>query len=354
VWALLGLLLLLCFNVVFNIRFFSLEIKEGHLYGTLVDVLKLSTPGMLLALGMTLVIATGGVDLSVGSVMAISGAVAARLVTETSIPFAVVVPIALGVTTAAGAWNGILVGYARIQPIVATLILMVAGRGVAKLLTREQIITFEHPAFVYIGNEHLLGLPFTAVIAVVMVTVTALVTRKTAIGLFIESVGSNETASRYAGISTRATKVLVYAFAGLCAGIAGLIAASDIKGADSINAGKYMELDAIFAVVVGGTALTGGRFTLAGSVIGALLIQTLVTTMHYVGVPSHVDPVPKALVIVAVCLLQSSTFRARAQALFMKIAPPVYRVLRPALAPLGRLSRRIWARVRGLSRRAGP
>jgi galactofuranose transport system permease protein len=108
----------------------------------------------------------------------------------------------------------------------------------------------------------------------------------------------------------------VYAFSGLCAGVAGLIAASNIKAADSSRVGEMMELDAIFAVVVGGTALTGGRFSLAGSIIGALLIQTLTTTMYNVGVPPAVAPVPKAIVIVAVCLLQSARFREQLQRLF--------------------------------------
>jgi simple sugar transport system permease protein len=320
-WPLLGLALLLAFNATRGGSFFHLAVVDGHLYGTPVDILNWGSRGVLLALGMTLVIATGGVDLSVGSVMAISGAIAALLVTETSLPFAAVVAIALAATVTAGALNGVLVAYARIQPIVATLILMVAGRGVAQLLTKGQIVTFTHPGFVYVGNGHLLWLPFTTTIVAVMAAVTLLATRRTAVGLFIEAVGNNETASRYAGINARVTKLLVYAFSGLCAGVAGLIAASTIKGADSSRVGEYMELDAIFAVVVGGTALTGGRFTLAGSIIGALLIQTLTTTMYNVGVAPAVAPVPKALVIVAVCLLQSPSFRAHARALFGRAGP---------------------------------
>jgi simple sugar transport system permease protein len=142
-----------------------------------------------------------------------------------------------------------------------------------------------------------------------MLALTMLVTRRTAIGLFLESIGDNEKAARYCGVNTAFLKIVVYAFSGLCAGLAGLIATSNIKAADSSRVGEMMELDAIFAVVVGGAALTGGRFMLVGSMIGALLIQTLTTTMYNLGVPPAVAPVPKAVVIVAVCLLQSPKFR---------------------------------------------
>jgi simple sugar transport system permease protein len=213
------------------------------------------------------------------------------------------------VTLCIGAFNGILVAYVGIQPIIATLILMVAGRGIAMLITGGQIQTFEHDSFVFLGNGHLAGLPFTVTLVAIVLGLTLLATRRTAIGLFLESVGDNQKAAHFCGINTRLVKALVYSFSGLCAGLAGLIATSNIKAADSSRVGEMMELDAIFAVVVGGTALTGGRFTLVGSIIGALLIQTLTTTMYNLGISPAVAPVPKAIVIVAVCLLQSPRFR---------------------------------------------
>jgi len=207
-----------------------------------------------------------------------------------------------------------------IQPIIATLILMVTGRGIAMLLTGGQIITFEDAPFVYVGNGHLFGLPFTTSVVIVMLGWMLWLTRRTAIGLFLEATGDNETASRLCGVPTRWVKVLVYAFSGVCAGVAGLIATSNIKAADSSRVGEMMELDAIFAVVVGGTALTGGRFTLAGSMVGALLIQTLTTTMYNLGMPPAIAPVPKAVVVVAACLLQSGKFRERAKGLLARRA----------------------------------
>lgn len=311
VWPLAALALLLAFNFLFTEGFFRLEVLDGHLYGVLIDILNHGSRVMLLALGMTLVIATGGVDLSVGAVMAVAGAVAAVLVTKTNLPFGAVLAAALGVSVAAGMWNGLLVAGFRIQPIIATLILMVAGRGIAQLIADGQIITFSDPRMVFIGNGHLFGLPFTVTIVAASLAMTWALARRTAVGLFIECIGSNETASRYSGVNARLVKFLVYAFAGLCAGVAGLMAASNIKCADSNHVGLYLELDAILAVVVGGTALTGGRFYLAGSIVGALLIQTLTTTMYMRDVSSDVAPVPKALVIVAVCLLQSPVFRGQ-------------------------------------------
>jgi galactofuranose transport system permease protein len=308
-WPVLGLVALLAFNLVWSPGFFSVELREGHLYGILVDILNQGSKVMLLSIGMTLVIASGGVDLSVGSIMAIAGALAAALVTQTGMPFVAVVPLTLLAAMLAGFGNGLLVAKAGIQPIIATLILMVAGRGVAMLITGGQILTFDLPAFVYLGNGHLFALPFTVTIVALVLAVSLWITRKTACGLFLEAVGDNGRAARFCGINTTGVKLLVYAVSGLCAGIAGLIAASNIKAADSSRVGEMMELDAIFAVVVGGTALTGGRFSLVGSVLGALLIQTLTTTMQNLGVPPAISPVPKSIVIVAVCLLQSAKFR---------------------------------------------
>ena len=317
-WPLLALALLLLFNRFFTPGFFSLEIRDGRLYGTLVDVLNQGSKVMLLALGMTLVIATGGVDLSVGAIMAIAGAVMAQLA-GVSVPVAIAG--GLGVALLAGAWNGLLVSAFKIQPIIATLILMVSGRGIAQLITDGQIINFEQPALVYLGNGVLFGLPFTLALVAVMFALTALLVRRSALGLFIEAIGDNETASRFAGLPAQSVKFLAYVFAGFCAGLAGLVAASNIKSADANHAGLYLELDAILAVVVGGTALTGGRFQLAGSLVGALLIQTLSTTLYARNVSADIAPVPKAIVILAVCLLQSPVLRAKLSKLTARLAP---------------------------------
>jgi ribose/xylose/arabinose/galactoside ABC-type transport system permease subunit len=307
-WPLAALALLLIFNLIFTPGFFHIEIKDGRLFGSLIDILNRGAPVMLLAIGMSLVIATAGVDLSVGAVIAVAGAAAVlAIVSGGSVLLGVIA--ALAAALVAGTWNGALVAYIGIQPIVATLILMVAGRGVAQLLTNGQILTLENRRFEFIGGGYLGGLPFSVIIVAVIFLVVALLTRRTALGLFIESIGDNEIAARYAGINDRLVKTMVYAVCGLCAGVAGLIIASDIKAADANNAGLWLELDAILAVVIGGTSLTGGRFYLFGSLVGALIIQTLTTTILSRGVAVEFTLVVKAIVVLAVCLLQSEAFR---------------------------------------------
>ncbi len=318
-WAFAALGLLLLFNGLFTEGFLRVEVRDGHLYGTLVDVLDRAAPLALVSLGMTLVVATGGVDLSVGAVMAIAGALAAGLVARPE--YSVLGRIdtggtlwallaALLVAAAAGAGNGLLVAAGGVQPIVATLVLMVAGRGIAQLLTAGQVVTFDNATFAALGSGHLAGLPAPVVVAAAAAAVVGLLARGTALGLFVEAAGSNPAAARCAGVPSGSVKVLAYALCGLLSGLAGLIAAADIRAADANNAGLYLELDAILAVVVGGTALTGGRFSLAGSLAGALLVQGLVTTILSRGVAVQHTLVVKAAAVIVVCLLQSPRFRA--------------------------------------------
>jgi ribose/xylose/arabinose/galactoside ABC-type transport system permease subunit len=308
-WPLVALAALLLFNLLFTEGFARLTIRDGHVYGSLVDIFKLSSRVMLVSLGMTLVIATAGVDLSVGAVVAIAGSVAAKLMVEQQAGLPLALAVTSGFCLVLGAWNGVLVAWFGVQPIVATLILMVAGRGIAQLVTDGQIITVENSAFSFIAGGHFLGMPFPVTLVALMFVITVALTRGTAMGLFIESVGNNETASRFAGVNARVVKMFAYTFTGLCAGMAGLIEAADIKAADANNAGLYIELDAILAVVIGGTSLNGGRFNLPGSLVGALIIQTLTTAIKMRGVPVEYTLVVKAVVVLVVCLLQSEELR---------------------------------------------
>ncbi len=311
IWPLAGILALVLANLLHDrsVAFLSVTVSDGHLYGSLIDIFSQGSRCMLVALGMTLVIAVSGVDLAVGSIMAIGGALAAILLTQHSAPLVLAVAAALAVTAAAGLTSGLLVAGLRLQPIVATLILMVAGRGVAQLITDGNVVTIQRPGFEFLGNGYLIGLPFSAVLVAVLYLIVNTVLRRSALGLFIEAAGDNETASRFAGLAVARVKCLAYVASGFCAGLAGLLAASNIRAADPLTSGTNMELDAIFAVVVGGTALTGGRFSLLGSWIGALLLQTLTVTMYNLGVAPAVAPVPKALLIIGVCLLQSEKSR---------------------------------------------
>ena len=316
-WLVAGLLLLLLVNLWTNPAFLKITLQDGHLYGVPIDILTQGSRTMILALGMTLVIATGGVDLSVGSVVAIAGAVCALLLGQ-GYSLATTLAAALATGTLAGAVNGVLVTRAHIQPIVATLILMVAGRGIAQLISDGQVIIIAQAGFEFLANGFVLGLPVAPLVVATMFLATHLFLRKTAAGLFLEAVGDNETASRFAGLAAARVKMLAYAFCGACAGLGGVLTAANIRAADANRAGENAELDAIFAVVVGGTALTGGRFSIPGTFLGALLIQTLTTTMYYLGVPPAVAPVPKALLIIVVALLQSEKLRAQLGALWRR------------------------------------
>ena len=210
-----------------------------------------------------------------------------------------------------GLWNGFLVARMGIQPIIATLIIMVAGRGVAQLITDGQIITINSEPYKLIGGGYWLTLPFSIFVVAAVVAVTVALTRRTALGLLVESVGGNAEASRLVGIRSMRIKIMVYMFCALCAGIAGLMISSNTSAADGNNAGLWIELDAILAVVIGGTSLLGGRFSIGGTVIGALVIQTLTTTIYTIGVPTQTNLVFKAVVVIVVCLLQSPKFRAK-------------------------------------------
>ena len=300
VWPLLALALIL------SILWFSAA--RGNRIGSLIDVADNAAPIVLVALGMTLVIATGGIDLSVGAIMALAGTVAAVLISERNWPVPAAAAAALGAGALAGAWNGVLVAVFRIQPLVATLVLMVAGRGVAQLLSGGQQVNVTHPWFDFIGLGFILGQPFSIWVSAATLLAIALLTRRTAIGLFIESVGDNPVAARYAGVNEVAVKFSVYVVSGLCAAMAGMIAASDIRQSDANSIGLYLELDAILAVVIGGTSLSGGRFSLVGSVIGALIVQAVTGVILTRGVLPEMTQVVKAIVVVVVALLQSPRF----------------------------------------------
>ncbi|MDX3965222.1 MAG: ABC transporter permease [Bradyrhizobium sp.] len=299
----LALIVILALDRMVSPQFFDLRLQDGRLFGSLIDVLNRGTPVALLSLGMVLVIATRGIDLSVGAVMAISGAIAASLADSYALP--VVLAAALAAGLVCGLWNGFLVAVLGMQPIVATLILMVAGRGVAQLITEGRIVTFSSPDLVWLGNGSVLGLPVPVVIALGMLILTAAVVRGSALGLLIEATGGNARASELAGVGTRAMILSVYVWCGVCAALAGVIAAADIMGADANNAGLWLELDAILAVVIGGTSLFGGRFSLVLAVLGALIIQTMNTGILLSGYPPEFNLLVKAVVVLAVLLLQS-------------------------------------------------
>ena len=316
-WPIGALVLLILVNVAFRPNFIKITILDGHLYGTLIDILRNSAPLMLVALGMCLVIATRGIDLSVGAQMAISGAVALTIIKNLGderahepvyVIFAILAGVAL--TTAFGVWNGFLVSVVGIQPIIATLVLWLAGRGIALLITSGFITTINSTPYESIAKGHQVGLPVEFLIALAVIILVALLVRRTALGVLTEAIGINPDASRLAGVRSRSIIWSLYALSGLLAGIAGILYSSNIMAADSNAAGVNIELDAILAVVIGGTSLAGGKFSLAGTVVGVYIIQTLVVTVTFLGVRSTAVPVFKAIVVIIIVVMQAPMVRA--------------------------------------------
>jgi simple sugar transport system permease protein len=314
-WPMVIFTLIILFNMVISGgEFTRITVVDGHYYGRIIDILRNGSKLILLSIGMTFVIASGGIDISVGSVMAISAAVACSIINGSILPVlggsvtaAVLLAVAAGILC--GAWNGYLVSRIRIQPMVATLILMVAGRGIAQLITRGKIITVNSDAFYFINGGYIFGFPFPLYLVMTILILAVLFSKKTAFGLFLESAGLNGESSRLAGINVSSVKLLVYIFCSMAAAGAGLIESAGIRGADCNNAGLMIELDAILAVAIGGTSLNGGRFSLGASVFGALIIQSITTTIYALGVPPEVIQLVKALLVIVICLGQSPEFQ---------------------------------------------
>ena len=321
-WPLVVLLAIILINgIVSGGTFFQISIVEGHLYGRIIDIFRNGSKLMILATGMTMVLATGGTDISVGSVMAISGAIACGIVDERLLPgvggsVAVAVILALLAGLLCGMWNGFLVAKVKIQPIVATMILLVAGRGIAQLITDGKIVTINSDAYYYINGGYILGIPFPVYIVAFTVLLALLFVKRTAFGLFVESIGCNSTSSKFAGIKVDNIKWVIYAFCGLMAALAGLIDSAGIKGADCNNCGLMIELDAILAVAIGGTSLAGGRFSIPASLIGALIVQSITTTVLAMGIAPEITQVFKAVIVLVICLFQSKEFQAKITKLF--------------------------------------
>ena len=312
------LLVVLLVNVIKTPNFFAVSIKNGVLYGYLVDVVNRASELVIVAIGMTLVTAaSGGQDISVGAVMAVAAAVCCQILSggqgstnELMNSMALAIIAAIIVAAICGAFNGFLVANLGIQPMVATLILFTAGRGIAQLITKGQI------TYVRVGSFKVMGgyivkcpVPTPIFFAIAAIIIVNLVLKKTALGLYIESVGINGSASRLVGLNSTMIKFLTYVICGILSGIAGIVASSRIYSADANNIGLNLEMDAILAVALGGNVLSGGKFSIMGSVIGAYTIQALTTTLYAMNVSADQLPVYKAVVVIIIVVIQSPVFR---------------------------------------------
>lgn len=310
------LLVVLFVNVIKTPDFFNISVRNGVLYGYIIDVINRGSELVILAVGMTLVTAaSGGQDISVGAVMSVAAAVCCQIlsggqVSTTTLATPIFVAIIAGVLVAGmcGAFNGFLVAKLGIQPMVATLILYTAGRGIAQLITHGQITYIRVDSYQVIGG-YVGAIPTPILFAIGTVIVATIVLKKTALGLYIESVGVNSNASRLVGLNSTKIKFLAYIICGILAGIAGVVASSRIYSADANNIGLNLEMDAILAVALGGNILSGGKFSLMGSVIGSYTIQALTTTLYAMSVSADQLPVYKAIVVIIIVVLQSPVYK---------------------------------------------
>jgi simple sugar transport system permease protein/ribose transport system permease protein len=272
--------------------------SAGNLWNILLQV----STTMLVAVGMTMVIATGGIDLSVGSVMAIASAIAATTL-DRGVGIAVL--LALGAALAVGIVNGALITGFRIQPIIVSLAALITGRGVAQVMSRGgQLIPFSNPSFEFLGKGYVGPIPAQVLIMTAVLVAAIILMRETSFGRYVVAVGGNEAAARLAGVKVNRTKIAVYAASGLLAGLAGLIETARLGASDAAKVGLNIELDAIAAVVVGGTPLTGGRATLLGTLIGALIMQVITTSFNMLLIPFSWSLVLKAGIILLAVYLQ--------------------------------------------------
>jgi simple sugar transport system permease protein/ribose transport system permease protein len=292
--ALVALVLLVALNALFTPGFAT----AGNLWNVLLQVAEV----LLVAAGMTLVIATGGIDLSVGSVMAVAGAVAAVSLDRGVVP---AVAMALGAALLVGVVNGALVAKARVQPIVVTLATLIAGRGLAQIVSRDgQLVTIADAGFLSIGRGHLGPVPVQVLLALAAAGAVAFALRSTAFGRYVLAAGGNAPAARLAGVPVTRTLVTVYAASALLAGVAGVVTAARLGASDAAKIGLDLELDAIAAAVVGGTALQGGRATVLGTVLGALVMQVIATSFNMLLIPYALSLVLKAAIILVAVYLQ--------------------------------------------------
>ncbi|MGH1480923.1 MAG: ABC transporter permease [Geminicoccales bacterium] len=300
--VLIALGLLILFNIAFTPNFLQLQTL-------FVNISQVATIAIV-AIGMTLVIATAGIDLSVGAVMALAGALAPLIFGSAfgmeypmlGLIAAFVLPVIAAMVC--GLFNGVMVSFLNVQPIIATLILFISGRGIAQVLTNGNLQTFSNSAFSYLGTGKILGLPFQGWLTLVLALLITWLVRRTLFGRYLLAVGGNERAAALSGAPVRTVKIGAYVICAGLSGIAGLIVVAINSASDAARNGNLMELDAIAAAVVGGAVLQGGRAPIFGAILGAVIIQLVKYTLLANGVEDEVALIVKAVIIVLAVYLQ--------------------------------------------------
>lgn len=297
----IALALVILYNVIFTAHF--------NQWDTVQLLFAQMPPVLIVSMGMALVIGTGGIDLSVGATMAIASAVLAKFVAPASShglgsPIALAIAMALLAGLAVGVFNGTVVAVGRVQPIVATLSLLVAGRGMALVITGGALVELFDPFLKVVRQGQVFGIADVMIVAAAIAVVVSVLVRRTTLGYRLVAIGGNRRAAVLAGVPVRSTLITVYAISGVFAAVAGLIATARLRASDPSYIGLLMELSAITAVVVGGTPLKGGQVRVLGTVAGAVLMQLLQTTLLAHNIPNSVSEMVEALIIVAAVYIQ--------------------------------------------------
>ena len=289
-------LLLIAVSAFFTPNFLSMD--------TLTNTLVQAFPVMLVGLGMTLVMSSGGIDISVGAIMAISGAVSARIyVADAGVAPAVAGGILSG--GLCGLFNGILVARFKIQPIIVTLVTLIAVRGLAQTVLGKDVLPFDDTPLNALGHYTIAGLPIQVIIMIVAVAMMLFVVRRTVFAKHVEAIGDNPTAARLVGINILLTTAWVYVLCSILCSIAGIMESAQGGGVNANRLGRLIELDAIAAVAIGGTSFSGGRARVLGIALGAIIVPLVTIIARMNGMPVHYSLIFKAIIVIAVLWARS-------------------------------------------------
>ena len=295
--ALIVLLVLLLVNSIVTPNFLHMN--------TIWNILIQAFAVIIISLGMTLVIATGGIDISVGSTMALSSIIFAKLLVTYEMNIFVALLAALAAACVFGLFNGVLVGILDFQPIVATLILMISGRGIAQQFNNGVVISFYGNAFAQVGIYRIGGVvPIQVVLAAVSVLVMVFIAKRTTFGMYVQAIGDNRQASHLVGLKTSFVLIMTYVICAFLSGAAACFETLRLCSADPNNIGNNIELDCVAAVAIGGTSMSGGKAVIWGTVVGALVMQLITTMMNMNNIFYAYGLVIKAVIIIVALYLQ--------------------------------------------------
>ncbi len=337
IFSLIVLLIVVVQNIITTPDFFEMSITNGILTGYIPSILDEAGELIIVTMGMTLVIAaSGGVDLSVGPIMAIAASFCGLLLNGSEYrtdvyhsPYFLAIIAGLVGAAFCGVFNGFLVSKLKIQPMIATLILFTAGRSIAKQITHGQTIYIMNPSYKWLGVQ-IPGIPIrtTILVSIAVILLVVLIVKLTSLGLYVQSVGINGSAARLVGLNSGAIKFMAFVICAVLAGIAGLVGSSSVGSVNSGELGLSIEMDAILAVALGGNNLGGGKFSIAGSVIGAYTIQAITTTLYAMNIRADQLNVFKAIIIIVIIVASSEVFKETIRRIFRFLKEAIRRIYR--------------------------